>query len=124
MAEPTSTGAGVAVSITGSMVVLLGPVLGPWVTVMLTAFIGSLWTLGRMDTASRLQAIGLLVRINLTALVLTGGVAAFVVKYFAFAIDHALPVVAFVLGAIGDKFESLREATAKRLRTLISGASS
>lgn len=122
MAEPTSAGAGAAVSITGSMVVLLGPVLGPWVTVLLTAFIGSLWTLGRVETDSRKQAVFLLARIILTALVLTGGIAAIVVKYMAFAMDHVLPMTAFILAAIGDKFETLREAVVNRLRSMINGA--
>lgn len=119
MAEPTSTG--VAASITGAMVLLMGPVLGPWVSVLLAAFIGALWTLGRVDTPSRLTAAMLLARIVLTALVLTGGIAAVIVSYFAFAADQVLTLTAFVLGAVGDKFESLRDAAAKRLRAIISG---
>lgn len=121
MAEPTSTAAGV--TLTGGLVVLLGPVLGPWVTVLLAAFIGALWTLGRVDTPSRIKAALLLSRIVLTALVLTGGVAAVLAQFMAWSLDHVLPGVAFTLGALGDKFHGLREAAANRIRALIGGAS-
>lgn len=121
-ADPASAGLGIAFSITGGFVVLLGPVLGPWVTVMLAAFIGSLWTLGRMDTATRVQGFALLLRINLTALILTGCVAAPAASYYKLGLEYVLPLAAFGLGAIGDKFESLREALTARLRSLISGA--
>lgn len=123
MAEPTSTAAGAAASFTGGLVVLLGPVLGPWAAVLLAAFIGALWTLGRVDTPSRFTAALLLGRIVLTALVLTGGLAAVLAHMWAWSLDHVLPGVAFTIGALGDKFHTLRDAVARRFRALIGGAS-
>lgn len=123
MAEPTSTVAGVKASVTGGLVVMLGPVLGPWVTVVLAAFIGSLWTIGRVETPSRLTAALLLGRVVLTALVLTGAIAASLAHALSWSFDHLLPAVAFSIGALGDKIHSLRDAAARRLRGLIGGAS-
>lgn len=122
MAEPTSTTLGVTASLTGGLVVLLGPVLGPWVTVLLAAFSGALWTMGRVNTPSRLTAAMLLARVMLTALVLTGGVAAVLANFMEWSLDHVLPGVAFAIGALGDKFHGLRDAAASRLRALIGGA--
>lgn len=122
MHEPTSTALGVAASLTGGFVVLLGPILGPWVTVLLAAFSGALWTVGRVETPSRMTAALFLVRVMLTALVLTGGVAAVLANFMAWSLDHVLPGVAFTIGALGDKFHSLRDAAASRLRALIGGA--
>lgn len=123
MAEPTSTAVGAAASLTGGLVVLLGPVLGPWVAVLLAAFIGALWTLGRTDTPSRITAALLLGRIVLTAMVLTGGLAAVLAGLWSWSLDHILPGVAFTIGALGDKFHHLRDAAARRFRALIGGAS-
>ena len=122
MPEPTSATLGVTASFTGGLIVLLGPVLGPWMTVLLAAFSGALWTMGRADTQNRLTAALLLSRVMLTALVLTGGIAAVLAQFMAWSLDHVLPAVAFGIGALGDKIGSLREAAAKRLRTIIGGA--
>lgn len=121
MTEPTSTAIGMTASFTGGLIVLLGPVLGPWVTVLLAAFSGALWTMGRADTGSRLTAAWLLSRVMLTALVLTGGIAALLAQFMAWSLDHVLPAVAFTIGALGDKVGGLREAAAQRLRSLIGG---
>lgn len=102
--------------------VLLGPVLGPWVTVLLAAFVGALWSVGRIPTPSRLAAAGFLLRIMLTALVATGSMAAILVHFFSIGIEHLLPAVALAIGALGDKIHSLRDAAGRRLRALIGGA--
>lgn len=125
MAEPTSAGVGVgagAASLSGAMVVMLGPVIGPWVAVLLTAVIGAAWTVGRVATDSRLVASLLMIRTVFTALVLTGFTAASLTYLWAAApLDHLAPGISFCLAAIGDKFDELREALARRLKNLISG---
>lgn len=122
MPEPTSATLGATASLTGGLIVLLGPVLGPWVTVLLAAFSGALWTMGRAETESRLTAAWLLARVMLTATVLTGGIAAVLAQFMVWSLDHVLPAVAFLIGAMGDKIGYLREAAAQRLRALIGGA--
>ena len=91
-------------------------------TVLLAAFSGALWTMGRAETESRMTAAWLLARVMLTAVVLTGGVAALLAQFMVWSLDHVLPAVAFLIGAMGDKIGSLREAAAQRLRALIGGA--
>lgn len=100
---------------------LLGPVLGPWAAVVITATIGALWSVGRVETETRLEAVRFLIQIVLTAVVLTGGIAALLAQKLAWALDHALPAVAFTIGALGDKFNTLKDAVVKRLRSFISG---
>lgn len=122
MTEPTSSAVGAAASFSGGLIVLMGPILGPWVTVLLASFSGALWAMGRAETESRAMAAWLLMRVMLTALVLTGGIAAMLSQFMSWSLDHALPAVAFGIGAMGDKMGVLREAISQRLRTLIGGA--
>lgn len=122
MTEPTSSAVGAAASFSGGLIVLMGPILGPWVTVLLASFSGALWAMGRAETESRAMAAWLLMRVMLTALVLTGGIAALLAQFMSWSLDHALPAVAFGIGAMGDKMGVLREAVTQRLRALIGGA--
>jgi hypothetical protein len=127
MAEPASTALAAGASVTGALVIVLGPVIGPWVAVLLTSLIGSLWTIGRVETASRLLAAALLSRIILTSLVLTGlvsfGLESVASKYAGISLpaDYVLPGVAFAISALGDKINVLRELATKRLSALIGG---
>lgn len=89
--------------------VALGPIIGPWVAVALCALVGGLWTVGRVETESRLMAAGLLFRVVLTSCVLTGAVAALLSSFLPLSPDHALPLVAFCIACVGDKFNVIRE---------------
>lgn len=122
-AEAAATAVGTTVSLTGSLVILLGPILGPWLAVFLAAGIGSLWTLGRVDTSSRVVAGFLLLRVILTALVLTGIVAALVADYVEPYLpdEHLLPAVAFGIAALGDKISAFRNDAIARIRAAIRG---
>lgn len=120
MPEPTSTTAAgfAAASLTGSLVVLLGPLLGPWIAVLLAAIIGSLWTIGRADTPSRWIACMLALRTVLTAVVLTGVVAAVVSDHVRLVLpdEHLLPAVSFGIALMGDRMDLLKDAAISRLR--------
>jgi hypothetical protein len=122
MQEPTTTSAAIAASVTGGMIALFGPVIGVWLSVLFAAVVGAMWTVGRVETASRGVALFLLFRTVFTAVVLTGAVAVAVSEQFGWAQEHVLPAVAFLLGALGDKFDSLRTALASRLKSIVGGA--
>lgn len=124
MAEPTASTAALhgGASFLGGLVVLFGPHLGPWIAVTLASSVGALWTVGKVETFSRLHATALLARTVLTACVLTGAIAVLMGAYTSAANDYLLPLTAFALGAIGDKFESLKDAVVSRLRSLIGGS--
>ncbi|MFN4328291.1 MAG: hypothetical protein ACK4FF_05390 [Limnobacter sp.] len=122
MQEPATTSAAVTASITGGMIVIFGPVFGVWITILFSAIVGAMWTLGRVETPSRTVAFLLLFRIVSTAVLLTGGIAMVISEQFGWAQEHVLPAVAFLLGTLGDKFDILRNAAANRIKTLIGGA--
>lgn len=107
MSEPHSTLAQGGASLLGGLIVLAGPQLGPWLAVAAASFVGSMWTLGAADTEDKWHAVLMLLRINLTACVLTGCVAVPVVSYNLLPHEYALPAVAFCLGAIGAHYKRL-----------------
>lgn len=122
MSGPTSTTAlHAGASMTGGLVVWLGPEVGPWVSVFVAAFVGAMWTVGAVETVTRLHAGLIMLRIILTACILTGALAYFLANYTSIPLDHVLPLTAFGLGALGDKFGTLKDAVVMRLRALIGG---
>ena len=123
MTEPaTSTALHASTSVIGGLAVLLGPTIGPWAAVGIASFVGALWTVGAVETESRLHAGMILVRTVLTALILTGALAAVLVSYTSVSLDYILPLTAFAIGALSDRFGALKDAAVKRLQTMIGGA--
>lgn len=109
MSEPQATMVQGGASLVGGLIVLAGPQLGPWLAVIAASFVGSLWTLGAADTQDKWRAGLLLLRVNLTALVLTGCASVPVVSYNLLPHEYALPAMAFTLGAIGAHYKGLIE---------------
>lgn len=107
MSEPHTSVVQGGASLVGGLIVLAGPQLGPWLAVLAASFVGSLWTLGAADTQDKTRAVLLLVRVNLTALVLTGCASVPVVSYNLLPYEYALPAMAFALGAIGAHYKGL-----------------
>lgn len=104
MTEPAaSTANSLAASLTGGAVVLFGPALGPWVSIVFAAVIGSLWSVGVADTTDRMHAGMIMLRTVLTACVLTGTAAYFAMQYTSLPTDYLLPATAFAIGAWFDK---------------------
>ena len=108
-------------SLLGALVIYFGPELGPWIAVLVASIVGSLWTVGKVATETRLIAALLWVRTILTACVLTGGLAVILGAHVNTGFDYILPMTAFALGALGDKFEAIRVATGTRIQSWIGG---
>lgn len=122
MAEPaSSTAMHAGTSVIGGLAILFGPQLGPWIAVGIASFVGALWTVGAVETVSRLQAGMVLLRTVLTALILTGALAAVLVSYTSVSLDYILPLTAFAIGALSDRFGTLKDAVVKRLQAMIGG---
>jgi len=121
MSEPANTAAQAGASLVGGLVILAGPTVGPWIAVAAASFAGSLWTIGAAETEDKWRALLLLLRINLTACVLTGCVAVPVVSYDLLPCEYALPAVAFGLGALGAHYKEIITAASGRLRAWIGG---
>jgi len=99
MAEPTTTA---GISLTALAVALLGPLAGPYALIIFAALAGALWPLSMVDTETRRAGAWLLVRCTLTAVVLTGVVAAVISTQWGYAPSETLAPVAFFIGALGN----------------------
>lgn len=108
-------------SLLGVLVVFYGPDLGPWLAVLIASSVGSLWTVSLIKTSTKFVAFLLWIRTILTACILTGALVVLMGSYINASIDYLLPITAFCLGALGDKFESLRVVLTNRLSSWLGG---
>lgn len=123
MVDPTATPTVLhsGASLLGALVVFYGPDLGPWIAVLIASSVGSFWTVGLMKTSTRFVAFLLWIRTILTACILTGALVVLMGSYINTSVDYLLPITAFCLGALGDKFESLRVVLTNRLSSWFGG---
>lgn len=127
MAEPaTSTVAVSGVSLVTLATALLGPtigpLLGPYVVIILCSAVGAQWALLASPSMSRINAAMLMLRVIGTAVVLTAMIAQVVGSYFQLAVTESYGGVSFLIGALGHKWGELIEAAKQRLIALISSA--
>lgn len=119
MTEPTLPA---AVGIVALGVALLGPQAGPYAVIVLSALAGSLWALAQAPTATRGAGALLLLRLVLSAVVLTSGVAWLLESQYQWPAHHLLSPVAFVIGMGGDRWRSLIDAIVAAVGRRIGGA--
>ncbi len=122
MSEPANTTLQAGTSVIAFLAALFGPVIGPWAAVGIASFVGALWTVGAVETQSRLHAGLVLLRTVLTALILTGALAAVLMSYTSISLDYILPLTAFAIGALSDRFGALKDAVVKRAQAWIGGS--
>lgn len=121
MAEPIQTTVA-GVSLITLAVAIFGPNAGPYIVIILGSLGGGLWALSRAVLATRLQGAWLMLRCVLTAVVLTALIATLVGPFFRMPVTEAYVVVAFVIGALGDKWQDIFDGIKTRLLTLLSTA--
>lgn len=121
MAEPVhSTIAGV--SLITLAVALFGPQAGPYMVILLGSIGGGLWALSSTTLQTRMEGAWLMLRCIVTAIVLTALIATVVGPWFGVAVTEAYVVVAFIIGALGNKWVEVIETIKTRLQTLISSS--
>lgn len=68
--------------------VLFGPALaalvGPYAVILIASTVGAAWALGRRDPSARLGAAGYFLRLNVTALLVTVGLATLAGRWLGF----------------------------------------
>lgn len=116
MAEPTipASAGVVAVGIT-----LLGPAAGPYAAIVLSSLAGALWALAAAPTETRTAGAALLLRLVLTAVVLTVGVSVWIERQYGWPAYDVLPVVAFMVGMGGNRWRALGATLLDLLRQKI-----
>lgn len=113
MADPSipSSAGVVAVGIT-----LLGPAAGPYAAIVLSSLAGALWALAAAPTETRQAGAALLLRLVLTAVVLTVALAAWIERTYGWPAHDVLPVLAFGVGMGGDRWRALGGTLADLVR--------
>lgn len=119
MSEPTSTA---GVSIVTVAIGLLGPAAGPYATIVLGALAGALWALSAAPTETRAAGAGLVLRLVLTAVVLTGGAAAALEAQYGWPGHQLLAPVAFGIGMGGDRWRALGDIMVAMVGRRLGGA--
>ena len=120
MPEPTSTA---PVGIVAAAIVLLGPQAGPYAVIMLSALAGALWALSATPTETRRSGAGLVLRLVLTAVVLTGGAAALLESQYGWPAHHLLAPVAFGVGMGGQRWRALGDVLLSVVSRRLGGGS-
>lgn len=104
MADPTVS---VSVGIVSLSVTLLGPMAGPYTAIVLCSGIGAMWALAAAPTATGRVGALLMLRLVLTAVVLTVAIAEILEKLHGWPPDRALGMIAFAIGVGGERWRAL-----------------
>lgn len=118
MAEPTSSA---GTGIVAAAAILIGPMAGEYAVIAFAALAGSLWALQRAPGMTRSAGMWLVVRVLLTALILTGGVALLLDHYYHWPAKHIIAPVAFLIGAYGDRWNTLLDLGWRRALERLAG---
>lgn len=116
MAEP-STSAGVSLTVIG--IALLGPMAGPYAVIVFAALAGAMWPLSSSTTESSIAGAWLLLRVTLTAVVLTLFIATIIERAWGVPPDESLGSVALAIGAMGNSWKSVWDAVGNGLRSFL-----
>ena len=121
MTEPVSPFVS-GVSLITLAVALVGPQAGPYVVIVLGSIGGGLWALSSTALETRLAGAWLMLRCVVTAIVLTALISGIVGPWFGITVTEAYAVVAFIIGAMGNKWVEVIDTIKARLQSLISSS--
>lgn len=120
MAEPIqSTVAGV--SLVTLAVAVFGPNAGPYIVIVLGSLGGGLWALSSATLETRMQGAWLMLRCVVTAIVLTAMIAGLLGPWLGVNTMETYAAVAFVIGALGNKWLEIIDAIKTRMSNVIVG---
>ena len=120
MAEPIqSTVAGV--SLVTLAVAVFGPNAGPYIVIVLGSLGGGLWALSSATLETRMQGAWLMLRCVVTAIVLTAMIAGLLGPWLGVNTMETYAAVAFIIGALGNKWLEIIEAIKTRMSNVIIG---
>lgn len=104
MVEPTGASAKSVVTLA---VLMFGAAAGEYAAIVFCALAGSLWALQDATTESRVQGALLVFRLVLTAVVLTSPIAWWLEAEYHWPAHRMLALLAFGIGALGDRWRDL-----------------
>lgn len=103
-------------------VILFGHVAGEYAAIAFCALAGSLWALSKIGDITRLQGFLLIVRLVMTAVVLTTPLAWWLEAQYEWPTNKMVAPLAFAIGALGDRWPDLLSEAWSRLRTKLFGS--
>lgn len=119
MSEPISTSGAAGAALVGIASALVGSTLGPLVTIAVSALIGTLVSLGEIDTPTRLDAAKYVARYVAMSVIVAGSLAYLVERLWAIPAVEMLALVAFVIGWVGNRWVALRTAVGNALEVFV-----
>lgn len=120
MPEPVQS-ATAGVSLVMLAIALFGPSVGPYVVILLGSIGGGLWALAGVEKMTRAQGAWMMLRCIFTALALTSILAAMVAPWFKVVdVKEAYVLVAFIIGAMGNKWLEVIDTIKLRIQAAIS----
>jgi len=122
MSDPLSASGAAGASLVAIASAVVGSKFGPFATVMVAALIGTLVSLGEVETTSRTEAAKYVARYVSMAAILSGTLAYLIERYFEIPAVELLALVAFLIGWVGNRWLALREAIAGALGAFIGRA--
>jgi hypothetical protein len=114
MAEPIQTTVA-GVSLITLAVGVFGPLAGPYIVIILGGIGGALWALSSAVLSTRLQGVWLMLRCVLTAVLLTALTATFIGPVFSLPVTELYAVVAFGIGALGNRWQDIIDGLRARV---------
>ena len=96
-------------------VALMGPVAGPYVTVIASAMAGSLWPLSAATTGTRREGGWLVVRVTTLAVCLTYPICEYLSRAYGVAPDYSMTLVALAIGIMGNGWRPIFAAFSQGL---------
>jgi Na+/melibiose symporter-like transporter len=107
MPEPTSTSGAAGAALVAIGVSIAGSKYGPLATVAAAAFVGTLISLGEVQTAGKWAGAWYMFRYVLMATIVAGSLSYLVERYASIPANEILALVAFCIGWIGSRWQGL-----------------
>ena len=109
MPEPTTAAVAISsgtsqsgVGVAALLIAGLGPLAGPYAAIVFAALAGALWPLSGTDSMTRSDGAWMMVRVTLTAVVLTAVIANYIQRTYEIPANEVFAPVAFVIGTLGN----------------------
>lgn len=118
MAEPVNSTVA-AVSLVTLAVAVFGPKVGPYIVILVGSLGGGLWALSSTTIMTRCEGLSLMLRCVVTAVVLTAIISGVVGPLFGLPVAEAYAVVAFTIGALGNKWLEIFDSVKSRIQSVI-----
>lgn len=119
MTEPIQTTVA-GVSLVTLAVAFFGPQIGPYIVIILGSIGGGLWALSSAVLSSRMAGAWMMLRCVVTAVVLTAIMAGWLGPMLGLPVTEAYAMVAFFIGALGNRWQDIIDSIKTRLQGAIS----